>query len=83
MHKKLSLLLLLLFPIVANAVEITVSGKVIRILNYEGHQGPLAILDNMTATNGLGNWCLAPFLHFCPCVFCVFSCVLTPCVFFR
>lgn len=66
MHKKLSLLLLLIFPIFANAAEITVSGKVIRILNYEGHQGPLAILDNMTVTNGLclrNDYYILPLTH--------------------
>jgi hypothetical protein len=52
MHKKLSLLLLLVSPIFANAAEITVSGKVVRIFNYEGHQGPLFVMENMTSTNG-------------------------------
>jgi hypothetical protein len=66
MHKKLLPLLLLIFPIAANAAETTVSGKVIRILNYEGHQGPLAILDNMTATNGLcprNDYYILPLTH--------------------
>jgi hypothetical protein len=57
MHKKLLLLLLLILPIFANAAEITVSGKVVRILNYEGHQGPLVIMENMTTTANANSFC--------------------------
>jgi hypothetical protein len=52
MHKKLSLLLLLIFPIFANAAEITVRGKVLIIFNHEIHQGPLFVIEYMTTTNG-------------------------------
>jgi hypothetical protein len=66
MHKKLLPLLLLIFPIAANAAETTVSGKVMRILNYEGHQGPLVIMENMTVTNGFcprNDYYILPLTH--------------------
>jgi hypothetical protein len=34
-----------------------VSGKVVRILNYEAHQGPLVIMENMTATANTSSFC--------------------------
>jgi hypothetical protein len=54
MYKKLAVLFLFLLalPVVANAAEVTVSGRVIRILNYEAHQGPLFIIENMAVTTG-------------------------------
>jgi hypothetical protein len=66
MHKKLALLLLLTFPIFSDATEIAVSGKVVRILNYEGHQGPLVIMENMTTTTGLcqrNDYYILPLAH--------------------
>lgn len=37
----------------ALAADVTVTGNIVTIQNYEGHDGPLVALNNMTQTSGL------------------------------
>lgn len=52
MNKKYTIILISLLTGVANAAEITSTGTINQLQNYEGHDGPLIILSNMVPTSG-------------------------------
>ena len=52
MFRMYSMVLILLLSGVANAVEIQSSGTINRLLNYEGHNGHLIVLSDMSPTSG-------------------------------
>ena len=52
MFIKCSIILISLLSYAVNAAELTSTGSINRLLNYEEHSGPLITLSNMAPTSG-------------------------------